>query len=222
MVEYIHKLDPTRPVTCGINLMLMYMASKGKGVYREDGEDVQAKNTKKQQVSGSTFYNMMVSMIGKTMNNISRLNSVDKITTPVLDILDIAGYNYGSGRYKLEGKKHPDRIIVGTETFPQDIAKNWKMVKELPYLVGDFMWAAWDYLGEAGIGAWTYDEGGFFKKYPWLLAQTGAIDILGDVGAETKYAKVVWGLEDKPCICVRPPNRPGAKIYKSAWRVRMQ
>jgi len=218
MVEYIHKLDPTRPVTCGINLMLMYMASKGKGIYKEDGEDVQAKKTKKQQISGSTFYNMMVSMMGKAMNNMSRLNSVDKITTPVLDVLDIAGYNYGSGRYKLEGRKHPDRIIVGTETFPQDIAKNWKMVRELPYLVGDFMWTAWDYLGEVGIGAWTYDGSGFFKKYPWLLAQTGAIDILGNIGAEAKYAKVVWGLEDKPCICVRPPNRPGAKIYKSMWR----
>lgn len=218
MVDYIHKLDPTRPVTAGINLMLMYMASKGKGVYKESGEDVQAKHTNKQQVSGSTFYNMMVSMIGRSMNNMARLKAVDRVATPVLDLLDIAGYNYGSGRYKLEGKKHPNRIIVGSETFPQDIAKNWKMVKELPYLIGDFMWAAWDYLGEAGIGAWTYGEGGFFKRYPWLLAQSGAIDILGNIEAEAKYAKVVWELEDKPCICVRPPNHLGEKVYKSAWR----
>jgi len=217
MVEYIHKLDPTRPVTAGINLILLYMASEGKSIYGDGGEDLYAKAKEKLGVS-STLYNMMVFKWGKAMNDKSRLNSVDKIATPVLDVLDIAGYNYGSGRYKLEGKKHPDRIIVGTETFPQDIAKNWKMVKELPYLIGDFMWTAWDYLGEVGIGAWTYGEGGFVKKYPWLLAQTGAIDIIGRIGAEAKYAATVWGLEDKPYICVKPPNQPGKELFKSMWR----
>ena len=223
MTEYIHKLDNTRPVTCGVNLMLDYLISKGKGIYKEDSEDLQSKKTKKktarkQQVSGSAFFNMMVNLVGKGMNNICRLNSVDKITTPALDALDIAGYNYGYGRYKLDGKKHPGRIIVGTETFPFDIAKNWQMVKKLPYLIGDFMWSGWDYLGEAGIGAWSYSGDGFFKDYPWLLADVGAIDILGKVGAEAKYASTVWGLEDKPYICVRPPNHPGIKPRKSTWR----
>ena len=31
--------------------------------------------------------------------------------------------------------------------------------KKYPYLIGDFMWTAWDYLGEAGIGAWSYTGG---------------------------------------------------------------
>jgi len=80
------------------------------------------------------------------------------------------------------------------------------------------MWTAWDYHGEVGIGAWTYDGSGFFKKYPWLLAQAGAIDIIGKIGAEAKFASTVWGLENKPYICVRPPNQPGKKISKSMWR----
>ena len=64
----------------------------------------------------------------------------------------------------------------------RDIVRNWKMVKELPYLVGDFMWAAWDYLGETGAGSWAYTSDGlsFNKAYPWLLSETGAIDILGN------------------------------------------
>jgi len=67
---------------------------------------------------------------------------------------------------------------VGSETYPQDLPQNWKLVEELPYLVGDFMWTAWDYLGEVGIGAWTWesDGKGFEKPYPWLLADCGAID----------------------------------------------
>jgi beta-galactosidase len=71
----------------------------------------------------------------------------------ILDALDIAGYNFALGRYAMEEKKHPDRLIFSSETFPQNLARNWEMVKKLPYLIGDFMWTAWDYLGEAGLSA---------------------------------------------------------------------
>jgi hypothetical protein len=144
----------------------------------------------------------------------------DKVTSPCLDVLDIAGYNYASGRYPLEGRAHPNRIVVGTETYPQDIAKNWAMVKKYPYLIGDFMWTAWDYLGEAGLGTWAYtdDGSGFNKPYPWLLAEAGAIDILGNIGAEAEYAAVVWGLRKQPYIGVQPVNHPGVTPAKMVWR----
>ena len=253
MTDYLHTLDNTRPVTCGINLMLGAMVNKGMGIYREDDQNGQPeqenqpaqkmqankqqakelhdkkRQAKKRQVkspqakpsrrvSGSTFFNMMMQTVGKLMNNIGRLGFVDKANSPALDMLDIAGYNYGSGRYKMDGKKHPSRIIVGTETFPFDIAKNWQMVKELPYLIGDFMWTSWDYLGEAGVGAWSYTGGSFFKEYPWLLAGSGAIDILGQIGPEARYAATVWGLESKPTIWVRPVNHPGVAPRISMWR----
>lgn len=100
------------------------------------------------------MFNMITSMVGSGMNKAANSKAEDQATTPVLDALDIAGYNYASGRYAKEGNLHPERIICGTETFPQDIVKNWEMVKKYSYLIGDFMWTAWDYLGEAGIGAW--------------------------------------------------------------------
>jgi hypothetical protein len=82
------------------------------------------------------------------------------------------------------------------------------------------MWTGWDYLGEAGIGAWSYTEDGmaFDKPYPWVLADTGAIDILGNAGAEAAYAAVVWGVRKEPYIGVRPVNHPGVEIIKAAWR----
>lgn len=85
---------------------------------------------------------MMTSMIGTNMNKMANSDAADKVTSPCLDALDIAGYNYASGRYPLEGTKHPDRIVVGSETFPMDIAKNWELVKKYPYMIGDFMWTA--------------------------------------------------------------------------------
>jgi hypothetical protein len=94
------------------------------------------------------------------------------------------------------------------------------MVKKYPYLIGDFMWTAWDYLGEAGIGAWAYTDDGraFNKPYPWLLAETGAIDILGNNGAEAEFAATVWGFRDKPYIGIRPVNHPRLNPAKAVWR----
>ena len=118
-----------------------------------------------------------------------------------------------------EKEAHPDRVVVGSETFPQDLPQNWAMVRELPYLIGDFMWTAWDYLGEAGIGAWAYtpDGAGFNKPYPWLLADTGAFDILGNPTGELFWAGAVWGRLDQPMICVQPVNHDVTPA-KAAWR----
>lgn len=228
MTNYVHSMDNSRPVTAGINLMVIELASRGKGVYNEEGgrsdQNKQKKKRKKgkspnEPKSGSLFFNMLTSVIGTNMNRMANSKYADKVTTPALDALDVAGYNYASGRYPLEGKAHPNRVIYGSETFPQDIYKNWKMVKKYPYLVGDFMWTGWDYLGEAGIGTWAYGNAdGFDKDYPWLLADVGAINILGYPGAPSYYAATVWGLRDKPYIGVRPVNHPGIRPLKSTWR----
>lgn len=221
MVDFIHSLDRNRAVTAGINLFIIDKASKGKGIYKEEGglADEKAEGKKKQQASSSLFFNILASMVGTQMNNMANSDGADRITSPCLDALDIAGYNYASGRYAKEGQKHPNRVIYGSETFPQDIAKNWEMVKKYPYLVGDFMWTSWDYLGEAGMGAWDYDgKGGFQKPYPYLVAGCGAVDLIGTIGAPAKYAATVWGLEKKPFIGVRPVNHPGKRITKAIWR----
>jgi hypothetical protein len=220
LVALFHKLDATRPVTAGFNLMIISRSAKGKGMYKDDGgltlnEDVSNMNN-----MSSTMFNLITSFVGPYMNNMANSKKTDAITSPCLDALDIAGYNYASGRYPLEAKAHPSRVIVGSETFMQDIVKNWEMVKKYPYLVGDFMWTAWDYLGEVGLGAWGYtaDAKGFTKPYPWLLADSGAIDILGNSCGEVYLAQAVWDLLEKPMITVQPVNHPETKPSKSMWR----
>ena len=218
MVAFLKKADGTRPVTGGFNLMIIANAKKGKGVYNEEG----GMNQDVDKASGmnSTMFNLIASMVGTGMNKSANGKAADEATSPCLDALDMAGYNYASGRYPMEGKCHPDRLIYGSETFPQDIAKNWAMVKQYPYLIGDFMWTAWDYIGEVGLGAWAYtkDGTGFNKPYPWLLADTGAIDIIGTPNAEMFWAQAVWGLLDRPAIAVQPVNHPGVRPAKMVWR----
>ena len=219
MVSYLRQADPNRAVTGGFNLMIISNAAKGKGIYDENGEGRDESGEKKMQGMNSTLFNLITSMVGIGMNKSANSKKADAVTSPGLDELDICGYNYASGRYPLEEKAHPERVIFGSETFPQTVAQNWAMVKKYPYLVGDFMWTAWDYLGEAGIGAWAYtpDGKGFNKPYPWLLADTGAFDILGDANAEAFWASAVWDKLDAPAICVQPLNHEG-KPVKAVWR----
>ncbi len=221
ITEYFHELDATRPVTCGFNLIIIASGKKGKQVYDEDqgGMTLEGAN---QDFTGmnSTMFNLITYALGAVMNDLANGKAADEATKPALAPLDIAGYNYGSGRYSRERKANPDRILFGSETFPQDIGKNWAMVKKYPYVIGDFMWTAWDYLGEAGLGAWSYepDGKGLNKPYPWLLADAGAFDILGDPNGEAYWAGAVWETLEKPAIAVRPVNCPGVTPAKGTWR----
>ena len=218
MVDFLHWEDPNRAVTGGMNLMIIATSKKGKGIYNEEGGRDERSEQKMQGMSSFVF-NIITNLVGSGMNKAANSKAADKATSPVLDLLDLAGYNYASGRYPLEGKAHPERVIFGSETFPQDLKKNWAMVKKYPYLVGDFMWTAWDYIGETGAGAWAYtpDGKGFSKPYPWLLADVGAFDILGDPNGEAFHAAAIWGMLDKPVICVQPINHD-SRPAKSAWR----
>lgn len=218
MVAHIHALDSSRIVTGGFNLLIISKAAKGKGIYDESGGGRKENDSeKKMQGMNSTLFNLMTSMIGPGMNKAANGKATDAITSPSLDLLDAAGYNYASGRYPLDEKAHPGRVVIGTETFPYTISENWSMVKKYPYLIGDFMWTAWDYLGEAGLGAWAYtsDGKGFNKPYPWLLADSGAMDILGDPNGELFWASAVW--EKGTFMAVQPINHD-IKPAKGVWR----
>ncbi len=225
LVARCHELDATRPVTGGFNLMLLWMASKGMGLYQEDeggmNETVQKSMEQPDpKPTGSLFFNIATSFVGVGLGEMTRLSTVEKAIKHACDPLDIVGYNYGSGRYKVDTKKYPDRLIVGSETFRPRIAKNWAMVESIPNLIGDFQWAGWDYLGEAGCGAWTYinDGNNFNKPYPWLLADSACINLLGHSMAEGDQASAVWGALQKPAIHVRPVKFSGCQTFKSTWR----
>jgi len=241
MIGILHSLDNSRPVTAGVNLMIVANAAKGVEMYHADGginleamgglgadvsaesrEDIgEAPQMPDMSKMDSTMFNQMTMMMGTGMNHSADGEEADRATSPILDALDIAGYNYASGRYPLEEKAHPDRVLFGSETFPQDIPVNWAMVEKYPYLIGDFMWTAWDYLGEAGIGAWVYSDKriDFDKPYPWLLGGAGVIDIIGHGDGEALLAKAVWGKnEGRMGIAVTPANHPGVNVLKSAWR----
>ena len=214
IVDLLHQLDNSRPTTAGLNLMIMMMASMDMNIF-----DQQAQNAAAPQQVTSEQYNAMLTAQGSQMMQAVLAPQVDAVADPACKILDIAGYNYGQLRYDLDAQKNPDRMLVGSETMPYDIVDNWAKVERYPQLVGDFMWTAWDYLGECGIGSWYYSETdmpSFSKPFPWVLAGAGAFDLVGNPNSEAYWARVTWVKDDKPYITVNP-ILPG-KLIKSMWR----
>jgi len=216
LVARFHEADSSRPVTCGMNLVIQMMnAALGMNFTRS--EETGTKADKQPKMTSEEYNKMMVENGQRKAQYVVR-PEVDMICSPGLDILDIAGYNYGILRAETDAKLHPDRVQVGTETYCFDIATSWPLVERLPQLVGDFMWTGWDHLGEVGIGFWYYGSGdeGFYKQYPWLISGAGAIDLLGNPTGEALRAKAVWEKTDEPLIGVCPyMDEP---LVKAMWR----
>ena len=221
MIDLLHKVDPTRPVTAGANLMIIANAAKGKGIYDEkEAEEAERKNREAKPVS-STQFNMIAMKLGPSMNKMVGDEATDIVCSPFIDLLDVCGYNYANSKYVYDAEHHPERVIVGSETFAQDVYRNWRLIEQYPAVIGDFMWTAIDYLGEAGIGGWHYGKNlgyGLEKPYPWIIADSGAIDIVGMHTAEMVYAQVAWGLRNTPAITVMPANEDYKVVNKSSWR----
>ena len=78
-------------------------------------------------------------------------------TDAVFAQLDIGGYNYNLAENQAKDHERvPGRIMMTTESMAQHAFEQWQLVHDHPYIVGEFLWTAMDYLGESGIGSWSY------------------------------------------------------------------
>jgi len=130
----------------------------------------------------------------------------------VVEELDFVGYNYIQGDYEPHKIKYPERVIMGTETVPKDIYQTWELTLKNANVVGDFVWTAIDYLGEAGIGRVYYTEErpeieSHLYDYPWNQAYCGDIDVCGFKRPQSYYRDILWGVSDKPKLFVRRPTK---------------
>jgi beta-galactosidase len=140
----------------------------------------------------------------------SAVNDLNPDKDPYFATLDIGGYNYASGGdhnqagiYAQDHIRVPERIMVGTESFPLEAFGSWMDVVDHPYVIGDFVWTAFDYIGEASIG-WR----GYWQKqdfFPWNLAYCGDIDICGWKRPQSYYRDALWK-ENQLSIWVTPPE----------------
>ena len=136
-------------------------------------------------------------------------------TVTAFSFLDVGGYNYQAGQYERDHQQFPNRIIVGTESFPRDFAQYWNGVEKHSYVLGDFVWTAMDYLGEAGIGNARLDnERG--ETWPWFNAWCGDLDLCGFKKPQSYYRDVVLGRSELEMFVHRPIPQ-GRREVVSAW-----
>ena len=212
LANTVRRLDPTRPVTAGVNATILFAA--GLGIDSFNGTEDQAGQD--QTANASLAYNTYVAKMGDVMELMAGSWPVGRAVAPFIAELDVAGYNYGTRRYRPDLRRNPERLVFGSETMPYDLVRNWGLVESDPRIVGDFMWTSWDYLGECSLAAWSDDPTPVSKPYPWLCADTGALDLVGDPTGEAALAKTVWEGPTNPLLFVRPADLP--KPCKAPWR----
>ena len=150
MTDYLHSLDDSRPVSCGVNIFFNFLSSMGFGVYSDEKAkkearkaEQQGKNARKKAV-GSEFFNNLAGLLGdEFMKRGATLPPCDWKTRDAYAKMDVAGYNYGIYRYPHDLKKYPHRLILGSETFCKDAARFYDLALREPRVIGDFVWRAW-------------------------------------------------------------------------------
>lgn len=152
--------------------------------------------------------------------NLDKWENLDSL----INVHDVAGYNYNLHTAPEDHKRVPSRIIVQTESYPKDAFNNWKLVQENNYVIGDFVWTAMDYLGESGIGRWYYSgdtpgehwENNFF---PWHGAYCGDIDLIGWRKPISHYRSMLYNTNEKLYMAVREPAPEPLEIKETWWSV---
>lgn len=194
--DKFHEMDPTRYTTNGINGA--FAAGDGLAKIVDDITGGKAD-------TGKGDVNVFMAAMESDMPGIVSHPVLGDILEKLETTMDIIGYNYMTSRYLMDAAKYADRVMVGTETYPKEIAENWGVITQCSAAVGDFTWTGWDYLGEVSA------------EYPDLMNVTGDISITGNRRPVSYYREIVFGLTKQPCIAVQNPERYGISRNFGPW-----
>lgn len=120
----------------------------------------------------------------------------------VFSQLDITGYNYNIlPTYAADHQQLPNRFMLTTESYPSKAFPLWEISQDNAYVLGDFTWTAMDYLGESGIGAWSYgtpEQAEMAKRMMGSMLNTSFVDklFLGMANGADMMAAVTQGTAD--------------------------
>lgn len=131
-----------------------------------------------------------------------------------------AGYNYLSPRYEKDKVRYPHRLIIATEPHPFYMHEYWTKTLEASNCIGDFIWTAYDNIGEAGSGKIAYDEKdtGFLGEYPWLSNSQGDFNLDGNRRPQSYYHKILWGMDKGIQLFSYDPMHYGKYSRRTGWK----
>ncbi|GAA3803282.1 glycoside hydrolase family 2 TIM barrel-domain containing protein [Streptomyces phyllanthi] len=158
-----------------------------------------------------------------------------------VDVGDVH-YNANGKTYGQMHDAHPDKAMTHNETFPATIHQDVKFAADHVWATGTWIWAAWDYLGEAGIGktpippvgtaetigdqsvmpGWSisrelhHNWGGFGYAYPYFQANCGDFDLIGQRKPQNHWRDAVTGRSPVELLVERP-TPPGTEQLAVWW-----
>lgn len=96
--------------------------------------------------------------------------------------------------------------MLGTETYPRQVAENWELIEKLPAVIGEFTWTGWDYVGELS------------EPHPAWQNTSGDIDAFGFRRPVSYWREIVFGLRTAPYLAVRPPEAHDTPRMFGPWK----
>lgn len=145
----------------------------------------------------------------------------EEATKEFCEPLDIVGYNYLNSIYERSHEMFPNRVIMATETHSFNTYDYWEKVEKLPYVIGDCIWAAVDYLGEVGVGNLFWEreneEVTFMGPYPWRTSWSSDIDLTGEQRPQSVFREIMWGNSAKSGLYTTHPKHFGDKFVGLGW-----
>ena len=124
--------------------------------------------------------------------------------TGYADALDVTGYNYQEFRYAADHKKYPKRVIYGSENGMS--LEAWEAVAANDYVIGQFLWTGFEYMGEAG-------------QFPSRHSTSGIIDLAGNKKPEFYFRQSLWS--DKPMIFIGTTDHLDENGTADLWAHKM-
>ena len=214
-----YSLDPSRYTVSAISGVLAAGSSLGEivdDVIAAKGIDLKAVLKNSEADTSIAMMNQMMSAMDSDEFTVHPL--LTEALEEAAQACDIAGFNYLTGRHIAEKTLHPNKPVLGTETYPADIVRLWDIAENNEHVLGDFTWTGYDYLGEAGAGIFYYDgTGNFDPVFPNRTAYLGDIDITGERRPISYLRQIVYGDRSEPYIGVVRPHRYGLPVSKTAW-----
>lgn len=130
--------------------------------------------------------------------------------------LDVQGLNYSADQFDAIHAAHPDRVLMTTESQSMQMFDGLMQVRDHSYVIGDFIWTGWDYLGEIGVGRVVRpgESNSFFGEFPYIATGSGEIDLVGRRKPQTYYRQVLFGSKSTLAAFVEPADE---KYQISGW-----
>lgn len=135
---------------------------------------------------------------------------------PFFAALDVAGYSYARAHYDEDHARLPGRVIFSSEIDPAQCFENWMAVLDRDHVCGNFEWTAIDYLGEVGLGWWSYGHSAA-ELVPWTVNYSGDLDICGFRRPRSYYRDVLWSGQPQVSVFVHGPMPSFVGPGKSRW-----